>query len=126
MPQLAILRHDEGVRLNSDAIMALFAELGEAAAEKVIYRAADELAARLAELLRFADKNQSEAMVRSARLLAKVAEQLGMTILAEVAYDVVTSTEAGDTPAQAATIARLVRIGDRSLSAIWALRGQGA
>ena len=118
---LAVLRHEEGVRLNPDPLVALYSELGESGAERVICRAMEELAARLSDMMRHADEGGSDALVRSARLLGKVADQIGMATLAQVAMDVVRTTEAGDLTSQAATLARLVRIGDRSLTAVWDL-----
>lgn len=122
MPVLAVLRHEEGIRLNPDPLVALYAELGERGAERVICRAVEELAARLSEMLRHADSGDGPALVRSARLLAKVADQVGMSTLASVAGDVVGVTEHRDLTAQAAILARLMRIGDRSLTAVWDLR----
>ncbi len=122
MAILAVLRHDEGVRLDPDRLVALYSDLGEAGAEQVVCRAMEELAGRLTEIQRFADDGEIAAMTRSARLLVKVAEQIGMLTFARVAGDVLRATAAGDRAAQAATLARLVRIGDRSLNAIWDLR----
>jgi len=120
--KLAVLRHDEAVRLDPDRLVALYSELGEAGAEQVVCKAMEELVSRLTEIQRFADEGKAAALVRSARLLIKVAEQIGMQTFARVAEDVVRSVNAGDTAALAATLARLVRIGDRSLNAVWDLR----
>lgn len=122
MPVLAVLRHEEGVRLDPDRLVALYSELGESGAERVIFRAMEELAARLSEMLKHADDGRADRLIRSARLLAKVADQVGMATLARVASDVVASAETADGTAQAATLARLIRIGERSLTAIWDLR----
>lgn len=122
MSVLAVLRHEEGVRLDPDPLVALYSELGENGAERVICRAMEELTSRLSEMMRHADEGQIEPLIRSARLLGKVADQIGMATLARVATDVVRTTEAGDLTSQAATLARLARIGDRSLTAVWDLR----
>lgn len=122
MAVLAVLRHEEGVRLNPDPLVALYSELGESGAERVICRTMEELASRLSEMMRHADEGQIAPLIRSARLLAKVADQIGMATLARVASDVMRTTEAGDLTSQAATLARLIRIGDRSLTAVWDLR----
>ncbi|MGB7260848.1 MAG: hypothetical protein WBC68_02155, partial [Albidovulum sp.] len=113
MARLAVLRHDEGVHLNPDCLVALYSEMGEAGAEQVVRRAMDELAARLTEVQRFADEGNHAALYRSVRLLIKVAEQIGMATFAQVAGDVMRTSEAQDATAQAATLARLIRIGDR-------------
>ncbi|MCW3780689.1 hypothetical protein [Defluviimonas salinarum] len=122
MAKLAVLHHEEGVRVDPDCLVALYAELGEAGAERVLSRAMEELNARLTEMQRFVDEGRTAQLTRSARLLVKVAEQIGMPSFARVADDVVRATEAGDHAAQAATLARLIRIGDRSLNAVCDLR----
>lgn len=122
MPVLAILRHEEGVRLNPVPLVALYSELGQSGAERVIARAMEELATRLSEMLKHADEGRSDLLIRAARLLSKVADQVGMATLARVAGDVVATAETDDFTAQAATLARLARIGERSLTAIWDLR----
>ena len=122
VPTLAILRHEEGVRLNPVPLLALYSDLGARGAEKVLCRAMEELAAHLREVMRHTDEGKAQLAVRAARLLGKVAEQIGMATLARIAADVATTTESGNHTAQAATMARLVRIGERSLSAVWDLR----
>lgn len=122
MPVLAILRHEEGVRLDPDPLTMLYAELGERGAKQALWRAMEEMGARMTEMFRQADDGRDVALVRSARLLAQVAAQVGMATLARVAIDVVSATEAGDRTAQAAILTRLARIGERSQFAIWDLR----
>jgi hypothetical protein len=120
--KLAVLHHEEGVRVNPDCLVALYAELGEAGAERVVARAMEEMNARLSEMQRFADDGDLVGLMRSARVVVKMADQIGLTSLAMVALDVITATRAGDHAGQAATLARLLRIGDRSLNAVWDLR----
>jgi hypothetical protein len=54
--------------------------------------------------------------------LIAISEQIGMLALARVANDVITTLDAGDVPATAATLSRLLQIGDKSLTAIWDLQ----
>lgn len=122
VPVLAILRHEEGIRLDPDPLTTLYAELGERGAEQVLGRAMEELSARMTDMFRQADDGRDVALVGSARLLAKMAAQVGMATLARVAIDVVSATEAADRAAQAAILTRLARIGERSQFAIWDLR----
>ncbi len=122
MAKLAVLHHEEGIRLNPECLVGLYAELGEAGAEQVVARAMDELTARLREIQRHADQGDAAALARAGRLLIKVAEQIGMTSFARVAGDVIATSAAGDVAALSATLARLTRIADRSLTAVWDLR----
>jgi hypothetical protein len=120
--KLAVLQHEEGVRLNPDCLVALYEEMGENGAEQVVARAMRDLNGRLSEMQRYAEAGDADALIRSARFLIKVAEQIGMTTFAVVALDVIETAISGNTVAQAATLARLARIGDRSLNAVWDLR----
>ncbi|MCV2872388.1 hypothetical protein OEZ71_08780 [Defluviimonas sp. WL0050] len=122
MAKLAVLRHEEGVRVNPDCLVALYAELGEAGAERVVARTMEELNARLSEMQRFADDGDLVALRRSARVVVKMADQIGLTSFVMVALDVIAAAVAEDHAGQAATLARLLRIGDRSLNAVWDLR----
>lgn len=122
VPFLAVLRHEEGIRLNPDPLVALYSDLGEGAAERVLCRALDDLGGKLSDILRHADVGRGPLVARSARHLCEAAEQIGMATLARVAEDVLRTTEAGDHAGQAATLARLVRIVERSVCAIWDLR----
>lgn len=120
--EISALRHEEGVRLDPDRLGALYAELGHVAAEHVVCRAMEELAIRLTDMQRFAAAGDYEALRRSGRMLAKVAEQIGMTSFARVAASVCDCAARRDVAALGATMARLVRIGDRSLTAVWDLQ----
>ena len=119
---LAWLVHEEGVRLDGDRLVALYAELGEAAAEAVICRAMEDLATALADLQRLAVVRDLAGMPGRARQLARVARDLGMDSLCRVALDLEVCVDRGDMPALAAVLARLVRIGARSLTAVWDLQ----
>ncbi|MDP3339479.1 hypothetical protein [Frigidibacter sp.] len=119
---LAWLVHEEGVRLDGDRLVALYAELGEAGAEAVICRAMEDLATALTDLQRLAVARDLAPMPGRARALAQIAGDVGMDSLCRVALDAAECAGRGDVPALAAVLARLVRIGDRSLTAVWDLQ----
>lgn len=122
MGDVVQLRPEESVRLNPECLVALYAELGERNAEAVLARAMDELEQRMAEVQRHVAEGQIPGLERSARRLAKVAEQIGMETFARVAADLVQSAASSDGITRAAIASRLVRAGDRSLNAAWKLR----
>ncbi|MBK5947173.1 hypothetical protein CCR83_12165 [Rhodobacter veldkampii DSM 11550] len=122
MADISDLRHEEGVRLDADRLVALYAKLGEAEAERVICAAMEALAVQLSVVQRAAAEGAQDTLVQGLLKLAGLAAQVGMTSLARVAGDVVGCAMTGDGPAQAATLARLVRIGDRSLTEVWDLQ----
>lgn len=119
MTHFTRLRPDEPVRLDRTLISALYASAGESQAEEIICRAMEELAVRLAQMERAYAAGQQALLGKGARSLVAIADQVGMTGLAHVARDVALCAERGDATALGATLARLMRISDRSLTAVW-------
>ncbi|NSY40494.1 hypothetical protein [Leisingera sp. ANG59] len=111
--------HSETVRLDPDKLSALYEQLGEAGAEDVVCRAIEEMAVRLTHCERLWRQNDMMNLRKSARSLIAMAEQIGMTALASIASDVTRAIDAEDAPAVAAILFRLMRVGERSLTAVW-------
>jgi hypothetical protein len=122
MDQVLKIRLKENVCVDQDKLGALYAELGEIAAEDVVCRAMEELALRLSHCSRLHTANNYDDLRKCARSLIAISEQIGMLVLARVAADVINTIDSYDRPAVAATLARLLRIGEQSLTAIWDLQ----
>jgi len=122
MQQIAMLVFEEKVRLESDRLAELYVQLGEIGAQEVVCRAMEELAMRLARIDEAFSSCKLTALRKGAKGLIGIAEQVGMQRLADVARDVCKCAEGPDPVALGATMARLQRIGDRSLTAIWDLQ----
>ncbi len=116
------IRLSEPVSVDQDRLGALFAELGEAGAEDVVCRAMEELALRLSHCSRLHETGQWDDLRKCARSLVAISEQIDMLVLVRVANDVIDTIDARDIPAVSATLARLLRIGEQSLTAIWDLQ----
>ena len=114
-----MLATEEPARLDAGRLQDLYVQLGQAAAEDVICRAMEELAVRMAQLERLYRKNKFDEMRKNARCLVAIAEQVGMGPLATVARDVTNCIDTCDDVALAAVLARLLRLGERSLMAVW-------
>jgi len=113
---------DETVRLDSDRLAELYVQLGEAGAQDVVCRAMEELAVRLTRINEAYQTYKMRELRKGAKGLIGIAEQVGMQRLADVARDVRNCAGENDPIALAATIARLLRIGDCSLTAVWDLQ----
>jgi hypothetical protein len=113
------LRPEEPVLLEHDRLSALYDSVGQVQAEDIICRAMEELAVRLALMERAYTAGEMSALAKSARGLVAIATQVGMTTLAWVAHDVSVCASRRDSPALGATLSRLMRISDRSLTAVW-------
>lgn len=122
MAILAILRHDEGICMDAERLVLVYCGRSKREAEELLQRGVEDLTSRVTEIQRHFDEGDGPTLVRSARLAARMADKLGMTSFTTVARDLIVATEAADRPAQAATLARLLRIVDRSVTAIWDLR----
>jgi len=116
------LMFDEKVRLDSDRLAELYVQLGEAGAQDVVCRAMEELAVRLTRINESYQTNKTHDLRKGAKGLIGIAEQVGMQRLADVARDVRNCADENDPIALAATMARLLRIGDCSLTAVWDLQ----
>ncbi len=112
----------ETVRLDPDRLGGLYHQLGEAGAEDVVCRAIEELAVRLTHCERLWRQQDCERLRKTARSLIAISDQIGMTALARVAGNVTDVIDNGDSAAIGATLFRLLRVGERSLSAVWDLQ----
>ena len=119
MTEVTELSFSELVQVNPDRINCLVRELGEFGAERVIGRAMEELAVRLARVKCAVDEKDPARVAKGAQGLVAIADQIGMHTLAEVARDVAGIAQTTDSAALAATAHRLGRIGEKSLMAIW-------
>lgn len=116
------LKPTEQVRVDPDQLSGLYQDLGEVAAEDIVCRAMEELALRLAHCERLYRHEDWADLRKSSRSLIAIADQIGMSKLARVANDVTQCIDANDRAALAATLSRLLRIGEGSLTAIWDLQ----
>jgi len=111
--------HNETVRLDPGKLNELYTQLGEAGAEDVVCRAIEELAVRLSHCERLWRQSDLPNLRKSARSLVAIADQIGMSAMAQIAGDVTDAIDLDDNPAIAATLFRLLRVGERSLTAVW-------
>ncbi|MGR3760971.1 hypothetical protein ACUXV3_12695 [Roseobacteraceae bacterium NS-SX3] len=119
MAHILTVNHKENVRLDPGKLSELYSQLGETGAEDVVCRAIEELAVRLSHCERLWRQNDMDNLRKSARSLIAIADQIGMTAMASIARDVTETAASGDQPATAATLFRLLRVGERSLTAVW-------
>ena len=117
--KIITLEHKESVRLDSDRLAGLYRQLGDTNAVDVLCRTIEELAVRLSNCERFWRQRDWAGLRKCAKSLVAISEQVGMTALARVAGDVAQNVDAGDAVAISATLNRLIRVGEGSLTAVW-------
>ena len=116
------MRPEAVVQVDRERLDHLYAQLGASNAEQIVSRAMEELAARLDKVEGSYKKGQFDEMQKAARSMIAISEQIGMETFARVASDVNMLATQDDGAALAATVARLKRIGERSLLAVWDLQ----
>lgn len=117
--QVLQIKPTETVKVDQDRLGALYAQLGESSAEDVVCRAMEELALRLSHCESLFREGAWASLRKNTRSLIAIADQVGMSALSHVACDVTKCIDTGDTVAVAATLSRLLRVGEHSLTAVW-------
>lgn len=115
------LRVDEPARFNPEKLEDLCHRIGDAQAETEVALALDRIAAMLNALPSLSVRAHVPDLRDAVEVLISDAELIGMTTLARVERNVVDCIERGNLVAIAATLARLERVGDRSIHAVWDL-----
>ncbi|MEM1234204.1 MAG: hypothetical protein AAGH70_08755 [Pseudomonadota bacterium] len=119
MENVIVLAHDEVVRMDGRAVAALQGQLGEAGAEGVVNRAMEEMANRLSLIERCYFQGETDALWKATKGLIGIAEQIGLETLAGAARALADCAKGDDAVALSAVLNRLIRLGDRSLTAVW-------
>ena len=125
MGNLTVLAMQEPVQVDVRRLGEIVNELGESAAQTIICAAMEQLAAALAGAREAAMAGDMARLAERAELLSRLAWQVGLPGLAGVAVDVLACAERRDATGLAATLARMMRIGNRSLTEIWDGSGPG-
>lgn len=119
MTKVARLAIAESVSIDMHRLEEIVRDLGENTAAQVINAALEQLALALTHTVAAADRAELAHVVTHADRLSRLAWQVGLVTLAGVAIDVGSCAEQRDMGALAATVARLRRIGNQSLTQIW-------
>ena len=119
MLNVARLVPQETVGLDQDRIEVLYSGMGNSRADRVVARAMEELASRLARIENLYKCGEVAELQRLAQSMIAVSSEVGMVSFAKVARDVVDVAAARNDTALAACVARLLRIGEGSLMAVW-------
>lgn len=119
MTQVTALSVVEPVRVDARRVSDIVNELGETAAQNVIGLALEQLAGALVEIDTAIERGDFASTVLHADRLSRLAWQVGLTSLSGVAVDLGACAEQRDQPSLAAVRARLMRVGNQSLTQIW-------
>ncbi|MEJ6393203.1 hypothetical protein V8J82_08055 [Gymnodinialimonas sp. 2305UL16-5] len=110
----------EPARFNPDRLEELCHRIGEVRAEAEVALALHRIS-ELLPTLRTAMRDDEEAFLTALDTIVADAELIGMATLGRVARSVLDSFATNNLVALAATLARLERVGDRSIHAVWDL-----
>jgi hypothetical protein len=109
----------ERVWLDSARIGTLYAQFGPAEVQALLDRAISELGLVHDELRGQFHRRDMDGFLRNLRRMRRIADHLGMSMLARVAGDVMLCLEIGDDTAVSATWARLSRSAFQAQSGAW-------
>lgn len=115
MVQVTELRPTERVVQDRDLVAAIYRDLGQAAAERMIRRALVEMLAGVNQLTAAVRARDLQDVPRQMQRLRVLADGLGLVSLAAAAQDLRICLERGDSTGFSAVLARLLRISELSL-----------
>jgi hypothetical protein len=113
------LEFEEKVTIDPERLARLYAELGDRDADRMICDAMEDLALSLARIGRAYAARDIDGIAQLAQGMEWLSARIGLAKLEHVAESVRICATRGDVPGLDATLARLSRVGDRSLSAVW-------
>ncbi len=119
MDNVIQFRPVELIFMDAVHLTELARDKGALRAEYIANTALEEIAERLTMAEAAWASGEFARLRKIARLLVGMSEQMGMETLAKIAAMVAEATTGLDDVALAALVARLVRVGEGSLSAIW-------
>ena len=113
------LHHREVVRLDIDRLQAIFDDLGYHAGETEICAVMEDIAACMTQAQADWQAGDLASLRGGAVGLETLADGIGMVVLSRIARDLAGLCVAYDDAALGAVMARLTRIGTKSLLAVW-------
>lgn len=109
------LRPREVVHLDGEVIAVIYRNLGATTAEQMVTRALGELALAMAGIAAQVSAQNLSDLARQLTKLRRMAENVGLGSLGNVAEDARVCLERADGTAFAAVWARLIRVAEKSL-----------
>ncbi len=122
MNNIVHLKIDEQVCLDRDQFEVLFSQLGASGADQLVASAMEEMALLLTQVEKRHHAGKIDDVQIGIKGMVSLAQHIGMTTLARVGRDVLSLAPSCDSAAYCAAMARMVRIGESSLVAIWDLK----
>lgn len=117
------IKVEEAVRFEPRRLAELYRRMGEVGAENVLCDAMEELTIQLVRIEKLAKRGRRAEVLEICEKIGPIAGRIGLQGLERVARDVVDCIRVRDEAGLAATVARLGRMGDKSLTAIWDPQG---
>lgn len=122
--QVSKLRPTEVVDLDADRLVEICAVLGPTEGEDAICAAMEDLAELIYQAEHDWGQGSFSNLAASAEQIIGLSERIGMPALMRAAQAVQDLCDNPNPPALAATVARLRRLGEKSLIAVWDVQDQ--
>ena len=121
-PDVVVLRCPDQPQFDPVPLIRLFTEKDPTEAEDMVCRILEDIARRLDALQEGAVDLDYTGMLKPARRIGLIADQIGLTEVSVAAYHVVTCLCQRDNVAVEATLSRLERAFDVAVSEVWNFR----
>jgi len=121
---VATLRPLEGVSIDPACLALLREAGGPSHVDRMIGESLEDLALGLSRLAGAYRSDRLDDLSDEAVALGKIAARIGLERMARVAFTVAALAKGSDAVALSANLARLMRLGNDALSAIWDLQDQ--
>ncbi|WP_193749851.1 hypothetical protein [Shimia sp. SK013] len=122
MDQVSRLLFSEAALVNEDELTRLYIKMDYRKAEQLIIAAIDALSEALAAAEVAYNSNNDQYLMAACRNIARASRRLGLDQLASVARDVRIALHQDDDVAAQATLARMLRLGEPSMRALWDIK----
>ncbi|SHG89090.1 hypothetical protein [Cognatishimia maritima] len=116
MGTVDVLFNNEPIQLESAKVLKLNKALGPKRSQIIVTNAMEDVAMRMSHSEALFQQGDWEGLGKAVRTIGKISGQIGMRSLSAVCDAASIALQNGDAPAIAATYARLLRVGDQSLS----------
>ena len=121
---VSLLKYQERARFDPDRLEQLCRAVGEIQAEHEAANALEKINAALKGIDFLGSPEDKRRLTIRLNALIEASDKIGMSTLGRVARDVRNCSRSGNQNALAATLSRLVRVGERSIHAIFDLDDQ--
>lgn len=116
MQKISVLHPCDTAYFDEDTLHRLSRDLGQSVAENILCRALEDIAARFVQIRNDYAAGNHPTLRKSVHAVIPIADQIGLSGLAQIGRDVMICIDQADPVALAATLCRFLRWGEMAMS----------